>query len=109
MNRPRRVLPFLLFLALLDSTAGCGGKSANGGGGGGRMVFWLGVEDNLKSWLIAGGDTEGLNVSTEAFDGFAGTVSVDFGFGYTGELQDAEIGTIRYVDGRSAGTVIMFR
>ena len=95
--------------AVLNARGGKGQADHGGGGGGGRMVFWLGVEDNLKSWLIAGGDAEGLNVSTEAFDGFAGTVSVDFGFGYTGGLQDAEIGTIRYVDGRSAGTVIMFR
>ncbi len=75
------------------------------GGGGGRIAVWLQVAGAARTLLLAGTAAPGVELDAAAFTSFAGNVSVAGGLGY----QDGEPGTIRFVDGRPRGTVILVR
>jgi len=95
--------------ALLCADGGEGQISHGGGGGGGRIALWREVSAANQALLFTGGSGDGLSVTTEPFSGVEGTPRVDFGFGYTGGTQLAEVGTIRFVDGRLKGTLFILR
>ncbi len=75
------------------------------GGGGGRIALWLQVSEAARAQLIAGQTVKGIAVGVTPFAGFTVTPSVLGGEGYA----DGNPGTVRYVDGRPRGTVMLVR
>ncbi len=75
------------------------------GGGGGRIAVWLGVSDAVKSGLIDGDDMPGVELDADPFPRFEALVSAEGGPGY----EPGDPGTIRFVDGRPKGFILLLR
>ena len=90
----------------IRANGGLGGSSHGGGGGGGRIALWLGVPTTSRALLLSGAASPpGVVVSEDPFSSFAVTPSVAGGIGFN--LGDP--GTVRFIDGRPRGTVILMR
>ncbi len=93
--------------AELRADGGDSGSERDGNGGGGRIALWRDVKAPHPEWFLSGiTEITGLIVTEEPFSGLEGlTASVSPGnYG-----NPAEPGTIRFVDGRPRGTLILLR
>jgi hypothetical protein len=75
------------------------------GGGGGRIALWRQVSASARDLLIAGQAAAGVETDAAPFVCVDDQISVLGGEGY----QDGEAGTVRFVDGRPRGSVLMLR
>lgn len=91
---------------------GGNGISDGGGGGGGRIAVWKRMSDQDAGALFAGQAPTRLQdkIATNAvmFSQFQASVSVAGGT-TTGAGKPGEAGTIRFIDARPAGTIIIIQ
>lgn len=93
--------------AVIRACGGSGRAGEAGGGGGGRIAFWRDVSPDARTALMTGASAvRGILAQDEPFEGLLATPLV--AGGATG-YQAGQPGTIRFVDGRPRGTVLMLR
>ena len=95
---------------LIANGGGPGLANENGGGGGGgRIAVWIDMPAAASGALRAGATPSGVIVA-EAWPYYAGGLSVTNGLGtaFYG-LPQAAPGTIRFLDGRPRGTMLLIR